>query len=151
MKYIKLTQGQKTVVDDDVFDILNQYKWHASYYTNIKTFYAKRNIRISKEKQTSYLLHWYIIGKPSKGYCTDHINGDTLDNRRENLRIVTTRKNGQNRQSHRNGRLVGTTCDKRNKKWQSRIKINGKTKHLGYFQTEIEAHNRYKEELKKVV
>jgi hypothetical protein len=73
----------------------------------------------------------------------DHINGIRNDNRPENLREVTYRENGQNRASHRAGRLVGATYNKSERKWISQVRVNGKYKHLGRHQTEKEAHLAY--------
>ncbi len=77
----------------------------------------------------------------------DHIDGNRINNRIENLRLVCKRENQQNRYKHRNGRLVGCRLDKRCNKWLARIKINGKEIHLGYFDTELEAHQIYCEAL----
>ena len=73
----------------------------------------------------------------------DHINGIKNDNRIENLRMVSTRENGQNRVEHRNGRLVGTCFNKASGKWLSQIMVDGKLKYLGYFPTELDAHLCY--------
>lgn len=73
----------------------------------------------------------------------DHVSGDKLDDGIENLRLTTQRENCQNRTAHRNGRLTGCCLDKRWNKWLARIKINGKSIHLGLFTTEQEAHNIY--------
>ena len=79
-----------------------------------------------------------------QGYELDHINGNTIDNRIENLRLVTTRQNQQNRKTHRAGRLTGATyCEERNY-WQSQIRINKTRIGLGCYKTEQEAHEAYK-------
>jgi len=72
----------------------------------------------------------------------DHVNGDKLDNRIENLRLVSNRENQQNRESHRNGRLQGCRLRKRGK-WEALITINGKQIGLGYYNTGEEAHQTY--------
>lgn len=96
-------------------------------------------------KNKRYLAHrlawWFIYGYFPKEI--DHINGIRDDNRICNLREVDRRQNSQNNIKHRNGKLVGTHFDKKVKKWRSTIKINGKNKYLGWFKTEIEAHNEY--------
>lgn len=81
----------------------------------------------------------------------DHINGNRLDNRLENLRLVTPRQNNMNRKEHRRGKLVGTRFHKtnefsqatRNKPWQAVITVNKKRVSLGYYFTEKEAHEAY--------
>jgi len=73
----------------------------------------------------------------------DHIDGNRINNRIENLRLVSTRENQQNRAKHRAGRLPGCRFDKRCNKWQARIEINGKLIHLGLYNTEPEAHQIY--------
>jgi len=88
-----------------------------------------------------YVLHHGTIEDASA--VIDHKNGDKIDNRIENLRLVTNRKNQQNRTAHRNGRLTGCCLDKRWNKWMARIQINGKQINLGYSDTELEANQIY--------
>ena len=79
-----------------------------------------------------------------QGLEIDHINGNKLDNRIENLRVVSHRKNGQNMKVHRDGQLVGCYYHKRVKRYVSKIQINSKLIHVGYYETEQEAHEAYK-------
>ena len=83
----------------------------------------------------------------------DHIDGEKTNNDISNLRVVTDRANSQNLKCHRNGKLVGACFEHRlahrEKSWKSHIRINGILKHLGHFKTEVEAHERYMEELNK--
>jgi hypothetical protein len=90
-----------------------------------------------------HVIIWILsTGKDiPQGLEIDHINGNKIDNRMENMRLVTTRQNGQNRKEHRDGQLVGFY--KRDKKYQAHIYI-GKKIHLGYYETEKEAHEAYK-------
>lgn len=73
----------------------------------------------------------------------DHINGNKLDNRIENLRVVSHRINGQNMKVHRDGQLVGCAFCKCVKRYKPQIQINSKLIHLGYFETKKEAHEAY--------
>jgi hypothetical protein len=73
----------------------------------------------------------------------DHINGDRADNRIANLREVSQRVNMQNTTRHRNGRLVGATYLRKSDTWLSVIRINRKTKYLGTYRTEQDAHTAY--------
>jgi hypothetical protein len=107
-------------------------------------------IEINNKPYPAHRLAWlYIHGKWPKNQI-DHINGITNDNRIENLRDVTNRKNQSNTHKHRNGKLVGCYFHKNNKKWQARIHINGKQKHLGYYNTSQEAHEAYINKLKEL-
>lgn len=119
MKEIKLTgkiaNNRVAIVDDDMFDFLNQFRWYVkgsptSEYAvaNVPkqmeaTFKVIKTYGISKPKHSishkievkKTYMHWLILTPPD-GLMIDHINRNTLDNRRENLRIVTRRENRNN-------------------------------------------------------
>jgi hypothetical protein len=86
----------------------------------------------------------YMTGAFPKDF-TDHIDGDKLNNRWTNLRECTHAENHQNRVSNKgsSSKYPGVSWHKRDQKWQARITINGKEKHLGYFDTEEAAHAAY--------
>jgi len=65
----------------------------------------------------------------------DHINGNSLDNRIENLRPATSAQNMSNRKifSNNTSGCKGVNWNKRNKKWQVSVGVNKKQKHIGYF------------------
>ena len=138
---IPLTQGRFTQVADDMFEFLNSFKW---YYHN---GYAERTVKNPDGKQITEYMHWYVIGKPLPGFVTDHVDGNRANNQLENLKIVTVRQNAQNSHTHRAGRLVGTTYFKQRQKWMARIRIDGKKKYLGLFESELAAHQAYLEAL----
>jgi hypothetical protein len=95
MRRIAITQGLYTVVDDRDYDLLFAYIWCAQVVG--KTYYAKRAVRVAG-RFVPVLMHHCIVGMPTKrGAVVQHINGDGLDNRRANLRIVT-----RGTASHRN-------------------------------------------------
>jgi len=79
-----------------------------------------------------------IVGKSGANDCIDHINGDKLDNRVENLRITTHQGNQQNQT-----KAKGYYWNNEKNKWRASIGINGKLIHLGYYDTEEEAHEAY--------
>jgi hypothetical protein len=82
----------------------------------------------------------------------DHTNGVLTDNRIENLRIVTRSQNLLNRSKFKNcsSKLKGTYWRKDVKKWQAGIRLNGKTKSLGLYETEEAAHNAWCKAAKEV-
>lgn len=102
-------------------------------------------IKIKKRQYSIHRLAWlYVYGSWPKNQI-DHINGDKLDNRIENLRDVTSRQNSQNCGIHRNGKLVGASFHKQHQRWRATVYENGKCKHLGLYDSELEAHNKYKQ------
>ena len=150
MKEIKLTQGQVAFVDDEDFEYLNKFKWHA--LKRGQRYYAMKRIYLGKYKYSAISMHKFIIGKPQSGFDIDHINGNGVDNQKCNLRFVTRRQNLQNRHNGtRSSKYPGVSLKKnRRKKWGATIGINGVKKHLGYFRKEIDAFNTYKREVEKL-
>lgn len=98
MKTISLTQGKAAIVDDEDYDWLNQVKWYTKVTSDGYKIYAARFKRIDGRPTTIY-MHRAIMGgnldEPEipQGYEVDHDNDDGLDNRRENLKIVTKSEN----------------------------------------------------------
>jgi len=86
-------------------------------------------------------LHRVVMGcTPGDGLVVDHVNGDRLDNRRENLRFVTTAQNAQN-QGSRGGssRYRGVTWDRARGRWLAQACLDGRVHHLGRFESEVAA------------
>ena len=77
----------------------------------------------------------------------NHINTNKLDNNISNLEITTNRQNSNKKHIKSHSEYVGVTWYKRYSKWASKIHINGKSVHLGYFNNEIDAANAYLEKL----
>jgi hypothetical protein len=144
MRLIPLTQGKFAIIDDEDFEEISKYKWFALHQRN--TWYARRSI--SKKNKES--MHRFIL-KPELDLEVDHINGNGLDNRRSNIRIVTRRQNAQNKHILKRSPLLGVSLDSRCGLWQSKICIHGKSTFLGSYGTQEEANERYLLELKKGV
>ena len=146
MKRIPLTQGKFAIVDDNMFEYLNQWKWYYSIG------YAKRDCCCPLIKQRRRLyMHRQIMSCP-QGLDIDHKNHDTLNNQRLNLRVCTRNQNCQNRDKRENCASIykGVSRNNRTEKWNARIILNGKKKHLGYFDNEIEAAKAYDEAAKEL-
>lgn len=152
MKYIQLTQNQQALVDDEDFERLSKYKWHFN-----KKNYARTNIYDKDlKKETSIGMHQMIMNTP-KGMVTDHINGNGLDNRKENLRICTQANNLANKSKQSNGftsiyKGVRMRTDRPGnwRKWTAAVKKGITRIHAGSFYTEIEAAKAYDEVAKKI-
>ena len=136
---IELTKGFKCLIDDiDAEIALTGNKWIASKCGN--HFYAARN----HEKKRQYLHR--VIAKAKKGEIVDHINGNTLDNRRENLRICTRQQNIWNMRDKPN-RFRGVVPHQG--KWTARITVNYKNHYIGIFAKPEDAARAYNEAAKK--
>ena len=141
MKRIPLTQGQFAIVNDDIYEYLNQFKWYALWNNHTKSFYAVR-----KEKWKTGKWHTIPMAREildlqyGDNRQADHIDHNTLDNRILNLRVVTCQ---QNQFNHKNPK--GYSWCKTRQKYQAQIRINGKNTSLGRFKTAAEAHIAYLE------
>lgn len=144
MKHISLTQGQVAVVDDDDYDLVNQFKWYAKWAKWTQSYYAARNVTLPDGKRTTQRMNTFLMGGRA-----DHVNGDTLDNRRDNLRVANHSQNGANRGKTRKNTsgYKGVYWNKKSGKWKAQIgyRINGarKVKGLGYFDDLTEAAKAY--------
>ena len=140
---ILLSKKQITIVDDDLFEELNQYNWYASETKG--GFYAARRKTFSYRNNKIVYMHREILNCSSLVYEVDHINRNTLDNRKENLRLVLHIKNMQNRKENKNTTSIyrGVHWNKRSNKWTVQITSDGMTYCLGNFASEREAAHAY--------
>lgn len=145
--FIPLTQGMYAIVDMVDSERVNKYEWHAHRQRNItyamgQTKIAGRWIHINMGR--------FILGV--KGGIIDHINGDGLDNRRENLRVCSCAQNAQNKMKGTtrtfSSKYKGVTIHKKGR-WQSGIYVNKKHVFLGLFVSEKDAALAYDVAAKK--
>lgn len=143
MKTIKLTDGSETIVDDEDYDWLSQFNWgHQTIWNS--GGYARRWGSNGKKK-TNLLMHRLIVDCPADKQV-DHINHNTLDNRKCNLRIVSKYQNMANAlktTKPKTSKFKGVCWCKAYKKWAVEIVRNGTNHHLGYFDTESKAAEAY--------
>ncbi len=131
-KEIQLTQGKVTIVDDSDYDYLNQFKWYADKQGD-KYYAVRKSLRVNG-KYKNQKMHRMIIGEKLDVH-TDHINNDTLDNRRCNLRTCTHQQNMWNKpktKSNTSG-YKGVFYLQKRKMYRATITINYKTIYLGTF------------------
>jgi len=134
--------GRFALVDDEDYLRVSALSWHLRVLSN--GVELVRNgvhvVRNGRRTTRHILLHRFILGA-ARGAIIDHANGDGLDNRRANIRICSHRQNTQNRRPHKGRIYKGTRlCGRR---YGAQIYVNGKTKRLGSFSTEIEAALAY--------
>jgi hypothetical protein len=152
MKEIELDKGYATIVDDGDYDSLRGYKWHAwitgsgPYARRTSCYFWNCNGNWS---QTSINMARQILDVP-KGLCVDHINGNTLDNRRANLRICTREQN--NKARHKILGAVpykGVTLTPKGR-YRAHVSINRKLVQLGTYDKAEDAAFVYNEVAKDV-
>lgn len=136
-KTIQLTRGKVAIVDDEDYDYLMQWKWCA--LSNNNCFYGFR-----MDGRTGVVMHRAIMGAPD-GMEIDHVNGDGLDNRRENLRVCTSAENGRNRRRYKNNTsgFKGVAWQAERKRYRARISVDKRKYHLGDFLTPEDAARAY--------
>jgi len=135
LRTIPLTRGKVAIVDDEDFEKVNQFKWHASK-TKRGLWYAKRHVLIG-DIDTTQSMHRFIMGlEHGDPQQVDHRNRvNTLDNRKENLRIATNAQNSRNQGHRKNNTSSMKGASWHKGKWQAQITVNGKIQHLGLFPT----------------
>lgn len=139
-KQIPLTQGQVAIVCDCHAHLVEGKKWHAVWSPKLKGYYAIHNFRGTLGKVEHLRMHRLINETPERLF-TDHVNGNSLDNRCENLRTVTRSQNAMNRNKPSNNTSghKGVFWSKQQKKWRAVIKVNGQKKYLGHFRSYADA------------
>lgn len=144
MKYINVSTPKYPdtfcLVDDHNYEWLNQWKWTAHKIRH--TIYAVRNINLVNGKKKRIFMHRLILGLGlGDTRLGDHKNHNGLDNQLQNLRICNNQQNLQNMNSNVNSKSIykGIYWHKQNHKWCAKIKVDGKSIHLGCARSEIEA------------
>lgn len=142
MKEIKLTQGKVALVDDEDFEELNKYKWcaHNEGGRTYATGYNKESFRNYKHPK----MH-RVIMKPLNGEDIDHVDGDGLNNQRNNLRTCTHQQNLMNSRKRKGCSSIfkGVTWHKKLHKWRAYIVLNSKQIALGCYSFEEDAARAY--------
>lgn len=118
MKEIMLTRGQVALVDDGDYAWLSRWKWCARKGRSGK-FYAARS-----QRHKTVLMHRVIIGAKEEEEV-DHKKGNTLDNRRRNLRLCTPTQNKRNSRLRKDSTsgYKGVTFNKSTQKWHAQINM----------------------------
>jgi hypothetical protein len=172
---VKVLPDKYAKVSPEDFHNISQYIWWAKEgsgkYSAVrlrpggncgKVMYMHRQIMLEKQKTEyrkqnnviacgdSYLNRFLDYARNDK-LVVDHINRDSLDNRRANLRLATRSQNNMNRSGRKgaSSKYKGVSWYKSRKRWRAMIKVEGKRKSLGYFESEAEAAKVYDEAARK--
>lgn len=142
MKTINLTKGYKAIVDDEMYDYLNQWNWRAHVKPNGQVYAVREDWNGGNRR--NILMHRLIMGTLGTKQQVDHINHDALDNTKGNLRIVSNQQNQMNSTSRTgSSKYKGVSWNKAINKWTAHIKENGIKHHIGCFESQEEAAKAY--------
>lgn len=136
----KTTNGYEFLIDESDAEFVDGRSWFAQGRTNF--MYVASAFKENGKFKIKY-LHRLLLGATGKNVYVDHINHNTLDNRRSNIRLSNA-KNNQYNTKKKGGCLSkykGVTFE--NNKWRARIRKNGKKLHLGSFDIEEDAARAY--------
>lgn len=130
-----LKSGAVVLIDEQDREEFSKYLWSIDAYG-----YVIRNL----SRKASILMHRVVMGA-GKGQIVDHIDGNTMNNRRENLRIASGAQNQANAQKRqgRSSKHKGVSWSKKDKRWRAAISVDGKTLYLGSFIEEDYAGHAY--------
>lgn len=149
-RLIPLSQGQYAIVSQADYDWLMQWKWYARWYPNRKCFRAIRSLGKTNGRQEFLYMSRAIMNlENGDKRVVDHINRNTLDNRRDNLRLCTFTENQRNRgRKSLRGFPRGVHLLSPGR-YQSRIQVDGKCIHLGCTTTIEAAAKLYEDAAKR--
>jgi len=145
-KVIPLTNGSYSIVDEEDYDRVIEVGWHkvrASAQNDMPIYYAKSR---------KGLLHRFILNVTDSNINIDHINRDTFDNRKCNLRPCTRDQNMMNSGPRlgSSSKYKGVCFVNPRKLWKATIGMNGKSYFLGEFTCETEAAICYDKKAKEL-
>ena len=129
------------LIDDEDWERVSPFTWYFNGHIGyVMAGVWKHNV------QSQLLLH-RVVMDAAKGVRIDHIDHNTFNNQKANLRVATASQNAANSYARtcatKTSRFKGVCLDRRRNKWMARISRLGKHMHVGYFSTEIEAASAY--------
>jgi len=113
---VHMAGGKNCVVNKEDYPLVSGVRWYKRKWRN--THYATTNTKDSNGVCHTVFMHRIILNTPT-GYFSDHISGDGLDNRRNNLRIVTMGQNNKNHMTRKDNTsgYNGVSWSKKRCKW----------------------------------
>ncbi len=151
MKHIPLANTAKVaVVDDEDFEWLSGFSWHIQ---DGKRRQGYAGTKLGKRGSDLY-MHRMIAEKmfnPEGKWQVDHVNGDSFDNQRSNIRLSTQAQNLMNARKRKGtlSKYKGVTWNRNRETWNAYITVNKEFVHLGVFRNEMKAAKAYDEAAKE--
>jgi hypothetical protein len=148
---IRMAQPMYAIVDPEDYERLNKYEWEARRARNSPFYAARQDVNRSTRKYTVIFMHREII-EIGDGLFADHINHNTFDNRKANLRPATQTQNNRNRRKFNlpsKSKYKGVYWKPWLKKWVAQIGVDRKVIHLGCFKKQKAAAKAYDKAAKK--
>jgi hypothetical protein len=145
-------ESYEAIIDIDDLKKLKEYdkNWCTFYDKSAKSYYVKttkyKGIIDGKKRSTTVQLHRFIMNVDGENAIIDHINHNTLDNRKSNLRITDKVVNGLNRkgaQQNSKSGIRGVTYCKRDEIWIAAVRIHKRPYVIGRYKTKQEASEQY--------
>lgn len=140
---VPLTHGYEAVIDAEDIDRVSAYTWRAVEDKN--TVYAVTLRKAEgKGRREKLSLHRFVLGVSDPSVKVDHIDGDGLNNTKRNLRFATSQQNAMNMRVRGKGCVYkGVSKYKHYQKWAASIRVDGKQRHIGYFDSPEDAARAY--------
>ena len=145
MKQIQLPRGYTALVDDGDFAFLSQFKWEVDVrkgqvYAKMYVEERANGVRI---RRRVFYLHRYIMGATERAVFVDHRSGDSLDNRRGNLRICTQAENSRNKKQMPSKSGFKGVHPTPSGRWAAKLMLNYKSVSAGTYDTPEDAARAY--------
>jgi len=142
---IRMAQPKYAIVDPEDYQRLSKYEWEARRARNSPFYAARQDVNPKTRKYKLIFMHREII-EIGDGLFADHINHNTFDNRKANLRPATQTQNNRNRRKFSGpskSKYKGVYWKPHIKKWVAQIGVNKKVIHLGCFKKQKAAAKAY--------
>lgn len=140
---IALTKGKFAIIDDDDFDLVSKYKWQVNEFRNGQFRATARESR--KKGHACIYMHRLIMNVKDRNIHVDHIDGNMLNNTRNNLRICTNQQNRFNSKTYKTNTTgyKGVYQNKTNNRFYAYINAGGKRLNLGGYSNAEDAYKAY--------
>lgn len=140
---IWLTQDKYAIVDNDAAEWLLRWSWSVSFSKDKKVVYARTADKYNNYKKLS--MHRHLMGVSGRKTFVDHENGNTLDNRKANLRICTPADNARNKFDFKTTTGFKGVSKKYDRFYIAQASLDDKNVYLGFYDCPIKAAKAYDE------